>query len=113
MVLSSFRTKVSLLVELNICYFCYAASLLNTRKVLGSVFLSCIDIKVIKVCSFYFLTQLLRNKLVSTARKSIKQNANLGQLYRSMQEAYHEMQTPLVYQTPSGLVRIYCDPSEM
>lgn len=47
--------------------------------------------------------QLLRNKLVSTARKSIMKNANLGQLYRSMQEAYHEMQTPLVYQTPSGL----------
>ncbi|XP_060170479.1 probable boron transporter 2 [Lycium barbarum] len=47
--------------------------------------------------------QLLRNKLASTARKSIDQNANLGQLYRSMQEAYNEMQTPLVYQTPSGL----------
>lgn len=86
---------------------------LNSRKVLGSVSLSCIDIKVIKLCSFYFLTQLLRNKLVSTARKSIMKNANLGQLYRSMQDAYHEMQTPLVYQTPSGLVRIYCDPSEM
>ncbi|KAJ8563266.1 hypothetical protein K7X08_031718 [Anisodus acutangulus] len=47
--------------------------------------------------------QLLRNKLASTARKSIDKNANLGQLYRSMQEAYNEMQTPLVYQTPSGL----------
>ncbi|OIT33844.1 PREDICTED: probable boron transporter 2 [Nicotiana attenuata] len=47
--------------------------------------------------------QLLRNKLVSTARKSMSKNANLGQLYRSMQEAYNEMQTPLVYQTPSGL----------
>ncbi|CAN4099307.1 unnamed protein product [Withania somnifera] len=47
--------------------------------------------------------QLLRNKLASTARKSINRNANLGQLYRSMQEAYNEMQTPLVYQTPSGL----------
>ncbi|KAM3307803.1 putative boron transporter 2 isoform X1 [Capsicum chacoense] len=47
--------------------------------------------------------QLLRNKLVSTARKSIDKNANLGQLYRNMQEAYNEMQTPLVYQTPSGL----------
>ncbi|XP_059299979.1 probable boron transporter 2 [Lycium ferocissimum] len=47
--------------------------------------------------------QLLRNKLASTARKNIDQNANLGQLYRSMQEAYNEMQTPLVYQTPSGL----------
>ncbi|KAJ8536463.1 hypothetical protein K7X08_034864 [Anisodus acutangulus] len=47
--------------------------------------------------------QLLRNKLVSTARKSMSKNANLGQLYRSMQEAYNEMQTPLVYQIPPGL----------
>lgn len=50
------------------------------------------------------LKQLLRNKLASTAKKNIDKNANLGQLYRSMQEAYNEMQTPLVYQTPSGLV---------
>ncbi|OMO67638.1 Bicarbonate transporter, eukaryotic [Corchorus olitorius] len=47
--------------------------------------------------------QLLRNKLVSTARKSISKNSNLSQLYRSMQEAYNEMQTPLVYQLPSTL----------
>ncbi|XVF50322.1 hypothetical protein PTKIN_Ptkin04bG0087500 [Pterospermum kingtungense] len=47
--------------------------------------------------------QLLRNKLVSTARKSISKNSNLCQLYRSMQEAYNEMQTPLVYQLPSTL----------
>jgi hypothetical protein len=47
--------------------------------------------------------QLLRNKLVSTARKSINKNSNLGQLYQNMQEAYNEMQTPLVYQTPSAL----------
>ncbi|KAA3476061.1 Boron transporter 1-like protein [Gossypium australe] len=47
--------------------------------------------------------QLLRNKLVSTARKCTSKNANLGQLYRSMQEAYNEMQTPLVYQLPSTL----------
>ncbi|KAM7272992.1 hypothetical protein ACFE04_027656 [Oxalis oulophora] len=47
--------------------------------------------------------QLLRNKLVSTARKSIRKNANLGQLYRNMQEAYNEMQTPLVYQMPPAL----------
>ncbi|XP_060670263.1 boron transporter 1 isoform X2 [Ziziphus jujuba] len=46
---------------------------------------------------------LLRNKLVSTARKSIRRNANLSQLYRSMQDAYNEMQTPLVYQFPSTL----------
>ncbi|KAJ8753619.1 hypothetical protein K2173_022860 [Erythroxylum novogranatense] len=47
--------------------------------------------------------QLLRNKLASTARKSIRKNSNLGQLYRSMQEAYNEMQTPLVYQSPPTL----------
>ncbi|KAH9720242.1 Boron transporter 1 [Citrus sinensis] len=39
--------------------------------------------------------QLLRNKLVSTARKSLQRNSNLSQLYRNMQEAYNEMQTPL------------------
>ncbi|TXG50268.1 hypothetical protein EZV62_022792 [Acer yangbiense] len=47
--------------------------------------------------------QLLRNKLVSTARKSISKNSNLSQLYSSMQEAYNEMQTPLVNQMPSAL----------
>ncbi|KAK1373227.1 putative boron transporter 2 [Heracleum sosnowskyi] len=47
--------------------------------------------------------QLLRNKLVSAARKSIGKGSNLGQLYQNMQEAYEQMQTPLVYQTPSGL----------
>ncbi|XWS50951.1 hypothetical protein CRYUN_Cryun12cG0135200 [Craigia yunnanensis] len=47
--------------------------------------------------------QLLHNKLVSTARKSISKNSNLSQIYRSMQEAYNEMQTPLVYQLPSTL----------
>lgn len=47
--------------------------------------------------------QLLRNKLVSTARKSMSKNSNLGQLYQNMQEAYNEMQTPLVYQVPSAL----------
>lgn len=47
--------------------------------------------------------QLLRNKLVSTARKSMGKNSNLGQLYQSMQEAYNEIQTPLVYQLPSAL----------
>ncbi|KAI3504591.1 hypothetical protein L1887_26194 [Cichorium endivia] len=47
--------------------------------------------------------QLLRNKLVSTARRSIRQNSNLGDLYRNMQQAYNEMQTPLVYQNPSTL----------
>ncbi|KAK4568625.1 hypothetical protein RGQ29_004151 [Quercus rubra] len=47
--------------------------------------------------------QLLRNKLVLTARKSISKNSNLGQLYRNMQEAYNEMQTPLAYETPPAL----------
>ncbi|KAK4479339.1 hypothetical protein RD792_014851 [Penstemon davidsonii] len=47
--------------------------------------------------------QLLRNKLVSTARNSMRRNANLSQLYQSMQNAYNGMQTPLVYQTPPSL----------
>lgn len=47
--------------------------------------------------------QLLRNKLSSTAKESIKKNANLSQLYQSMKEAYNEMQTPLVFQTPPAL----------
>ncbi|PIA40594.1 hypothetical protein AQUCO_02500357v1 [Aquilegia coerulea] len=47
--------------------------------------------------------QLLRNKLVATVRRNISKNSSLGQLYGSMQEAYSQMQTPLVYQTPSGL----------
>ncbi|GMI69490.1 REQUIRES HIGH BORON 1 [Hibiscus trionum] len=46
--------------------------------------------------------QLLRNRLVATARKSISKNASLGQLYGNMQEAYQQMQTPLVYQQPSA-----------
>ncbi|OIW13451.1 hypothetical protein TanjilG_05341 [Lupinus angustifolius] len=46
--------------------------------------------------------QLLRNRLMSTARKSIAKNASLGQLYGNMQEAYHQMQTPLIYQDPSA-----------
>ncbi|KAL6223367.1 hypothetical protein ACLB2K_006754 [Fragaria x ananassa] len=47
--------------------------------------------------------QLLRNKLVATARKSMRKNASLGQLYGNMQEAYHQMQTPLIYQSASSL----------
>ncbi|GAB2251671.1 hypothetical protein Droror1_Dr00004518 [Drosera rotundifolia] len=49
--------------------------------------------------------QLLRNKLVATARESIKMNSNLGRLYTSMKDAYNEMQTPLVYQMPPTLVK--------
>ncbi|KAF7818097.1 boron transporter 1-like [Senna tora] len=46
--------------------------------------------------------QLLRNRLVVTARKSINKNASLGQLYGNMQEVYYQMQTPLTYQDPSA-----------
>ncbi|XP_022935450.1 boron transporter 1-like isoform X1 [Cucurbita moschata] len=45
--------------------------------------------------------QLLRNKLVETAQSSMRKNASLGQLYRNMQEAYQQMQTPLIYQQPA------------
>jgi hypothetical protein len=45
--------------------------------------------------------QLLRNRLVATARTSLRKNASLGQLYGNMQEAYHQIQTPLMYQQPS------------
>ncbi|PPR97153.1 hypothetical protein GOBAR_AA23506 [Gossypium barbadense] len=37
------------------------------------------------------------------ARQCTSKNANLSQLNLSMQEAYNEMQTPLVYQLPSTL----------
>ncbi|KAK4795211.1 hypothetical protein SAY86_013205 [Trapa natans] len=47
--------------------------------------------------------QLLRNKLSSTARQSMKKNSNLRQLYWNMQEAYNEMQTPLAFQIPPTL----------
>ncbi|KAL4584928.1 hypothetical protein LXL04_009539 [Taraxacum kok-saghyz] len=47
--------------------------------------------------------QLLRSKLVDTARKSINKSSNLSELYEDMQQAYTEMQTPLVYQNPSSL----------
>ncbi|GMN52245.1 hypothetical protein TIFTF001_021390 [Ficus carica] len=46
--------------------------------------------------------QLLRNRLVATARRSMRKNASLGQLYGNMQEAYQQMQTPLIYQEPSS-----------
>ncbi|KAK7397000.1 hypothetical protein VNO78_18164 [Psophocarpus tetragonolobus] len=46
--------------------------------------------------------QLLRNKLVVTARQSMGKNASLGQLYGNMVEAYHQMQTPLIYQDPAA-----------
>lgn len=71
---------------------------------LDQPFLYCFLLRMILSFIFLFLKQLLRNKLVSTARNSMKKNANLSQLYRSMQEAYNEMQTPLVYQTQRALV---------
>ncbi|KAB5544610.1 hypothetical protein DKX38_012722 [Salix brachista] len=46
--------------------------------------------------------QILRNRLVATARKCMGKNASLGQVYGSMQEAYKHMQTPLIYQEPSA-----------
>ncbi|KAM0954556.1 putative bicarbonate transporter [Dioscorea sansibarensis] len=46
--------------------------------------------------------QLLRNRLVETAQQSMRQNSSLGQLYGSMQEAYQQMQTPLIYQDQSA-----------
>ncbi|KAL3531556.1 hypothetical protein ACH5RR_010878 [Cinchona calisaya] len=45
--------------------------------------------------------QLLRNRLVATAQQSMKKNSSLGQLYGNMQEAYQQMQTPLIYQQSS------------
>ncbi|CAA7405846.1 unnamed protein product [Spirodela intermedia] len=45
--------------------------------------------------------QLLRNRLVATAKHSMKDNSSLGQLYGNMQEAYQQMQTPLIYQQQS------------
>lgn len=47
--------------------------------------------------------ELVRNKLVKTAKRSIEENASLGKLYGDMQQAFQQMQTPLVYQQPSTL----------
>ncbi|VAI28343.1 unnamed protein product [Triticum turgidum subsp. durum] len=51
--------------------------------------------------------QILRNRLVATARQSMRQNASLSQLYNNMQDAYHQIQTPLIHQQQSvkGLKR--------
>ncbi|XP_021769980.1 probable boron transporter 2 [Chenopodium quinoa] len=46
--------------------------------------------------------QLLRNRIVQAAKRSIGMNASLGQLYGNMQETYQQMQTPLIYQQPSA-----------
>ncbi|KAF8401256.1 hypothetical protein HHK36_012188 [Tetracentron sinense] len=60
-----------------------------------------IDAYISFTIEFAYL-QLLRNRLVDTARKSMGKNSSLGQLYGSMQEAYQQMQTPLIYQEPSA-----------
>lgn len=52
--------------------------------------------------------QLLRNRLVATARSSMKKLESLGQVYGGMQDAYWKMQTPLVHQEPSSQVRGAC-----
>lgn len=49
--------------------------------------------------------QLLRNRLADTARRSMGLNSSLSQLYGNMQEAYRQMQTPLIYQEPSQSAR--------
>ncbi|KAE8683373.1 putative boron transporter 2 [Hibiscus syriacus] len=41
-------------------------------------------------------------KIAATARKCMHNNASLGQVYDSMQEAYQQMQSPLVYQEPAA-----------
>ncbi|CAA6675016.1 unnamed protein product [Spirodela intermedia] len=47
--------------------------------------------------------QLLRNRLVATAKHSMKDNSSLGQLYGNMQEAYQQMQSPLSTSSTSSL----------
>jgi len=58
---------------------------------------------VCQVCSHS--VQILRSRLVTTAQKSMRQNSSLTQLYGSMQEAYQQMQTPLIYQEQSVQVQ--------
>ncbi|XP_060197634.1 probable boron transporter 2 isoform X1 [Lycium barbarum] len=47
--------------------------------------------------------QLLRNRLVAKARKCMTENGNLAEVYEGMQEAYQQMQSPLIHQEPSSL----------
>ncbi|KAL5541454.1 hypothetical protein UlMin_009164 [Ulmus minor] len=47
--------------------------------------------------------QLLRNRLVATAKQCMRKKTSLGQVYGSMQEAYKHMQTPLFYQEPAAV----------
>lgn len=54
--------------------------------------------------------QLLRNKLVAAARKCIRNNGTIGEVYGSMEEAYQQMQSPLIHQGPS---RVCADQSSI
>jgi len=54
----------------------------------------------------YWLLQLLRNRLVATARNCMRKQEPLGQVYGSMQDAYWQMQTPLTRQETSTQVCI-------
>lgn len=57
---------------------------------------------------FCLNVQLLRNKLVASARQSVQSNSSLGKLYGNMQEAYQQMQTPLIYQqTSQGVCSLF------
>ncbi|RHN72989.1 putative bicarbonate transporter [Medicago truncatula] len=44
--------------------------------------------------------QLLRNRLIATARNCMRKQQPLGQVYGSMQNAYRQMQTALTHQEP-------------
>lgn len=52
------------------------------------------------------MVQLLHNRRVATTRRSIGKNVSLGQLYSNMQEAYHQMHMPLIYQDQSAEVNL-------
>lgn len=83
--------KVSLLSSIR-----FLSSIPVVRTILSFI---CHVNRYIKV--FPYSIQLLRSRLASIARKSMGQNSSLTQLYGSMQEAYQQMQTPLIYQEPS------------
>lgn len=61
---------------------------------------------VLLLSSYLYLgdLQLLRNRLVAAARSSMRKQECLGQVYRSMQDAYWQMQTPLVHEESSSQV---------
>jgi len=61
---------------------------------------------VLLLSSYLYLgdLQLLRNRLVAAARSSMRKLESLGQVYGSMQDAYWQMQTPLVHEESSSQV---------